>query len=756
MLERLPDFPSQRPTEAISSRKHGEEILPMPAPEETETAAKISQTVVTTSASKKIRKENIKKPKKSQLKDSKASGSEGKAGFHASTHALQNTTPFALENKRNEEYSSDDNNTQRSYLQDDCSGCYSIQPHTKEVPQPIHHTTTEDAGSSPNQNLDAQLSNDNMGWTIVSRSKKQTSPSVSKDPNKKQMDLNRLRPEPARSRFRGNSSDFGLATEWRTPRSTPSRSNRQTVNNMTTPTSNSPLMIVDTDFPPLPSPATGGKGPVGKKSESHKELKGQECEAIQNMVLAIDTKVNFEASREEENTNRETIQNMVLAIDTTVSFEAAREEETTSCEPEKSESGKSSCENEPPPQTPEAYKENVTETMCIEDKESSSIALPLVEDESSNVEQKQTSQDEEKSTGNNQDVEKILSHRPGPWQILKLELYHSGSPLNQQGLSKPTLSQLFRYIRPANHLEAFFGNLTALDFLAPWTVAKRDAIRGMHLYADIKFHWSRCGEKTFRHPCRESTIPWDQIEGPPLLPNRFNWDTPERHRQAVYHATNRSGDYFIFADWAEFLGAGQPVDDLAVRCSSEVVAVVRIRDPAEKDKLRRVLGLCLFAAPEVFNLVYFLFRLVRDGLRSQGEWTDGLDLALRYQMEREFAVLLHPGATGLRHACETEWSGRNVRHCVDSLCWAESRPHLVAVGIRPSFRQTCDLMESSYWLLRAARITHPTVIQVAARTRGEGFDVPPRERRLFRRGEGWDGVGTGVMEVEGLNVFLAM
>jgi hypothetical protein len=80
---------------------------------------------------------------------------------------------------------------------------------------------------------------------------------------------------------------------------------------------------------------------------------------------------------------------------------------------------------------------------------------------------------------------------------------------------------------------------------------------------------------------------------------------------------------------------------------------------------------------------------------------------------------------------------------------------LVSVGIRPSFRQLCDLLESSYWLLRAARITHPTISQVAARTRGEGFDVPPRERKLFRRGEGWDGVGTGVMEVEGLNVFLA-
>lgn len=38
--------------------------------------------------------------------------------------------------------------------------------------------------------------------------------------------------------------------------------------------------------------------------------------------------------------------------------------------------------------------------------------------------------------------------------------------------------------------------------------------------------------------------------------------------------------------------------------------------------------------------------------------------------------------------------------------------------------------------------------------RGEGFEgVVPEERRVFRRGEGWDGVGTGDMEVEGVNLF---
>jgi hypothetical protein len=38
---------------------------------------------------------------------------------------------------------------------------------------------------------------------------------------------------------------------------------------------------------------------------------------------------------------------------------------------------------------------------------------------------------------------------------------------------------------------------------------------------------------------------------------------------------------------------------------------------------------------------------------------------------------------------------------------------------------------------------------VHARTRGEGFDVVEEDQRLFRHGEGWDGAGTGPMEMEG-------
>lgn len=115
-----------------------------------------------------------------------------------------------------------------------------------------------------------------------------------------------------------------------------------------------------------------------------------------------------------------------------------------------------------------------------------------------------------------------------------------------------------------------------------------------HLFADIKAHWPYCGQMTFRHPCRESSIPRQQREGPPLLPSRHNWDTPERHRQAVRHAVDRSGDYFIFSDWADWMAAGQPDDILDVRCSNRVVWVVSFDDREDRDRFRRALGVCLF------------------------------------------------------------------------------------------------------------------------------------------------------------------
>lgn len=170
---------------------------------------------------------------------------------------------------------------------------------------------------------------------------------------------------------------------------------------------------------------------------------------------------------------------------------------------------------------------------------------------------------------------------------------------------------------------------------------------------------------------------------------------------------------------------------------------------------RLILLLPLFeiASIEHVDLVDYLFRLVRDRLRVQGMWTLPLDRALRYQMRLELQVSIDPVFVGQRHACDTEWEGRHRRHCTDQTCRAERPPLVADARMGSGYRRLLDAMESAYWLLRAARTTHPTIRQVAARVRGEGFeDVVDEDRRLFWRGEGWDGLNTGEMEVEGINI----
>ncbi|OGM42695.1 hypothetical protein ABOM_008956 [Aspergillus bombycis] len=291
-----------------------------------------------------------------------------------------------------------------------------------------------------------------------------------------------------------------------------------------------------------------------------------------------------------------------------------------------------------------------------------------------------------------------------------------------------------------------------------------------HLLEDIRYHWLYCGQMTFEHPCRENSIPQDVRDGPPLVPCLHPYDTPERHRQAVYfNAKVREGDYFIFSDWNDLVKAGFPENNVELRCSSRVIYTIRFEDASEKDQFRRVLATCLFSAStsliyylyllityflvvtiEVTELVDYLFRLIRDKLRSQTAPIE-LEATLKYQFQQEFCVTIQPHITGERHACETDWDGRNRRNCQDAICGAEYHRLLGSLGGK-GHCQLIDHLEGSYWILRAARTTHPGVRDAKARMCGEGFsDVADEDRREFRRGAGWDGAGTRDLEIEGIN-----
>lgn len=277
-----------------------------------------------------------------------------------------------------------------------------------------------------------------------------------------------------------------------------------------------------------------------------------------------------------------------------------------------------------------------------------------------------------------------------------------------------------------------------------------------HQREDIKWHWSYCGQAqyTFQHRCAPASVPADVVKGPPMLPCLHGWDSPERQRQALWFSTGRrEGDYFLFSDWSDQFNRGAVPGGLENRCSSRVVQVIVIDNPEKKDRFRRILAVCLFAALEQQKLVGYLFRIIRDILRSNNQWNSQVDVMLRQQFKYEMGVTLRPSMTGNRHACEIEWNGKSRRHCQDRTCMNEDLPVLLGqqAQLGHGFDQLCTALEADYWILRANRTTHPVCQEIEARIRGEGYgdDVAFEDRRAFRRGEGWDGVGTGPMEIEG-------
>lgn len=164
-------------------------------------------------------------------------------------------------------------------------------------------------------------------------------------------------------------------------------------------------------------------------------------------------------------------------------------------------------------------------------------------------------------------------------------------------------------------------------------------------------------------------------------------------------------------------------------------------------------GACIPAVTiEVVDLVDYMYRLIRDNLRAKTAWTKELEEALKCQLAKELSVQIQPHITGERHACRSDWEGLSRRACRDMTCRAEYRRLLGKLG-GMGHRRLVSYLEDGHWVLRAVRTTHPGVSPVGARMRGEGFEgVLEEDRRNFCRGAGWDGAGSGDMEIEGANV----
>ncbi|KAJ5935330.1 hypothetical protein N7466_004877 [Penicillium verhagenii] len=271
-----------------------------------------------------------------------------------------------------------------------------------------------------------------------------------------------------------------------------------------------------------------------------------------------------------------------------------------------------------------------------------------------------------------------------------------------------------------------------------------------HLREDVKQHWSVCGERTFATPVKKSSFPKELFDGPPMIPFIDSWSSPERHRQAMWFSTGQNeGDYFVFTDLQVAQKAGVASGHYTTRCQPTISHRIRFDNANDRDIFRRCLAVCLFASFQVPGLVNFTYRMIRDNFRSCGQWTEALENALYDQFFREFNVEFSDCE---RHACMTEWTGYPEAFCRDPVCLIERETQFSSFdnGAGRGYERLCQWMEAQYWILRANRFTHPTCHSVDDRIVGVGYNgwVAPMDRRPFRRGEGWDGVGTGPMEIE--------
>lgn len=117
-----------------------------------------------------------------------------------------------------------------------------------------------------------------------------------------------------------------------------------------------------------------------------------------------------------------------------------------------------------------------------------------------------------------------------------------------------------------------------------------------HLWEDVLDHWIRCRCYPLLHKFGISSIPKEIFMGPPILHNFHQWDRPERHRQAVWFSSAASyGDYFVFMnnDYPpnsvyQSAGSEGPVYPMGANVACW------FKKPQEKDRIRRVLAVCLF------------------------------------------------------------------------------------------------------------------------------------------------------------------
>lgn len=253
-----------------------------------------------------------------------------------------------------------------------------------------------------------------------------------------------------------------------------------------------------------------------------------------------------------------------------------------------------------------------------------------------------------------------------------------------------------------------------------------------HQLEDIEGHWKECGtwRVLLKSVIDHATAPSKFARMCPAIKQRHGTRSAALHRQIVYCALTY-GHYTLF----------DPASS-----HSETLCWSK-QDPKWPEMDRRVERLLNVAFLDSWNhyILGYLYRLLRELLRSRGEWSRSTERLLKLQFEAEFRN--YKVNTHWRNGeppCQCEWSGKVLpRYDHLSTC---SEYNTVAYSYGPVWRQnfieaTVEDYEQRFWILRAWRQQHPTQNNWRLRAAGYGFPITTPDEGCYELGPGWTGWG---------------
>lgn len=253
-----------------------------------------------------------------------------------------------------------------------------------------------------------------------------------------------------------------------------------------------------------------------------------------------------------------------------------------------------------------------------------------------------------------------------------------------------------------------------------------------HQLEDIERHWRECGTwtVTLQRVIDHTTAPSKFARMCPTIKQRNGSRNAALHRQMIYCALT-NGHYTLF-------------DSASNRSETLCWPKQHPKWPEMDRRIERLLNVAFLDSWNHYILGY-LYRLLRELLRSRGEWFGGTERFLKLQLEAEFSN--YKVNTNWHHGdapCECEWSGKILpRYDHLPTCWNYAP---MAEYYGPVRRQKCveaavDNYEERFWILRARRQQHPTQNNWRLRAAGYGYsDMIPGEG-CYELGPGWTGWG---------------